>query len=358
LHLALGSDANWQTETTGQVFSAQPIRLSALNLRDKDSLSRAWDIHAQRLVECDDCHYASKPPKHLMSSGSTDTASDGVLADGVSGDQVSGHPATGLRTCNDCHTGTTGHDWLPNQKKHFASVACEACHVPYVYLPARRQVDESVVTTTGDSPVRYRGLEDGKADDLGRAFISGYQPLLIKRKDTDGRQRWAPMNLVSRWYWVDTSSGTEIDNDTLRKAWLDKNAYWPVILQLFDVNGNGKIDDNELRLDNKAKVELIRQRLVATGVQQPELKADLRGYHLHHNVAFHDANRDCTRCHASDDSAGMRIADYLPGGVLPDRFPGVSKDLAKSWQKNPDGSLVLPQPAPIATSKAKMKREQ
>jgi octaheme c-type cytochrome (tetrathionate reductase family) len=344
LRLALGSDANWQTETTGQVFSAQPIRLSALNLRDKDDLSRAWDIHAQRMVECNDCHYASEPPKHLIKGDDSNMA---------------GGKVAGLRSCSDCHTDTTGHDWLPERERHFSSVACEACHIPHIYLPARQQVDASVITQTGQFPVHYRGLDKGKADDLGRAFISGYQPLLIKRDDADGLERWAPMNLVSRWYWVDAASGTEVDMQTLRDAWLDDDAYLPEILHLFDADGDAHIGEDELRLDNPKKLELIRQRLLSAGVTQPELKADLRGYHLHHNVALHDASRDCARCHEQVRNDGMRIADYLPGGVLPDRFHGLpesmTRNLADNWRQNPDGSLVLPQPGPIATSKAKAK---
>jgi octaheme c-type cytochrome (tetrathionate reductase family) len=347
LRLALGSDKHWQTETTGQVFSAQPIRLSALNLLDKDKLGRAWDIHAQRLVECDDCHYASEPPRHLISSGN---------------EQAPAEPVAGLRSCDDCHTDSAGHDWLPEHERHFAAVACEACHIPRIYLPARRQVDASVVTEKGEYAVYYRGLEQGKADDLGRSFISGYQPLLIKRNDADGHERWAPMNLVSRWYWADAASGNEVDMQTLRDAWLDAGSYVSDILQLFDADGNAHIDDNELRLDSPKKLELIKQRLLAAGVEQPELKAELRGYHLHHNVALHDASRDCTRCHEPDSgpdgAARMRIADYLPGNVLPDRLLGVPANLAESWQQDPDGSLVLPQPGPNAPGEATIKGGQ
>ena len=43
---------------TGEVFSWQRISDSGLNLVDKKDTTRSWDLHAQRVVDCVDCHHS------------------------------------------------------------------------------------------------------------------------------------------------------------------------------------------------------------------------------------------------------------------------------------------------------------
>jgi len=334
--LELGSDDNWTTETTGQVFSAQPIRLSGLNLRDKDNLGHAWDLHAQRLVECRDCHYAKQPPDHL-----------------IAGEAATGGPRTdeGLRSCDSCHVDMPGHDWLPERQRHFAAVACESCHAPRAHLPARKQVDASVLTPDGDYVVSYRGLTQGSPDDLAHAFSVGYRPELIKRPAAGGSEKWAPFNLVSRWYWAEGASGEEVDITSLRDAWFREGAYRPEVMALFDADGDGKLDKTELRLERDEKVQLIRTLLSNEGVADPVLKAELRAYHIHHGMTLGEANRDCARCHEADEDSTLELADHLPGGVLPSVFHGVPESLKTQWQVTAEGGLVLARPGPLAKVK-------
>ena len=342
LMVSLGSDENWGTETTGQVFSAQRIRLSALNLRGKDELGRAWDLHAQRLVECRDCHYAKTTPERV--------ADGTVEADKT---QMGG----GLRDCDSCHVDIQGHDWLPEPQKHFAAVACESCHAPRLYLPARKQVDATVLTSEGGHLLRYRGLAQGTPDDLARGFSVGYQPLLMKTPTHEGGDKWTPLNLVSRWYWSDGDKGTEIDIEKLRAAWFDGGSYRRQVLALFDADSNGKLDHSELALDRDEKVELVRSLLVAQGVVEPVIKAEVRAHHIHHSVALDDANRDCARCHEASSEGGFELADHLPGGVLPSLFRGIPESIKEQWRQTTDGRLELVRPAPLSTVKVNVQEK-
>ncbi|HET7144670.1 MAG TPA: hypothetical protein VFI68_11675, partial [Anaerolineales bacterium] len=64
-------DLNYpQTATTGQVVSGQRINASGVNLTNKDDLDRSWDIHAERQLQCTDCHYALNNPAHVSESQS------------------------------------------------------------------------------------------------------------------------------------------------------------------------------------------------------------------------------------------------------------------------------------------------
>ena len=62
-------DTGWETATTGMVFSSQRLDDSGMNLEDKEELTRSWDIHMERLVECTDCHFSLNNPVYSQGSG-------------------------------------------------------------------------------------------------------------------------------------------------------------------------------------------------------------------------------------------------------------------------------------------------
>jgi octaheme c-type cytochrome (tetrathionate reductase family) len=339
LTVQLGTDAHWATENSGQVFSAQPMRLSALNLRDKDLLARPWDIHAQRLVECRDCHYSKQPPDHLIGQAESPDAED----------------TAGLRRCESCHTDGAGHDWLPQQARHFEALSCEACHAPRAHLPARMQVDASLLTVDGDYVVSYRGLAEGSPHDLVKAYAVGFEPLLMQWPNAEQVQKWVPMNIVSRWYWAEAASGEEISKAQLKAALFDAGGYRPEFMAAFDSDGDGRLSPTELRLDSAAKLALVRTLLSNQGVVQPELKASLRAHHIHHGLTLGDARRECTDCHASEPGGAapeaFALADHLPAGVLPSVLHGVPESIRGQWQKTAEGGLQIIRQAPLSTKK-------
>ncbi len=71
LLITLGDPADWRTLTTGQIISPQRISDSALNVQNKANLSRAFDIHAERVVNCTDCHYALNNPIYTQGGEAT-----------------------------------------------------------------------------------------------------------------------------------------------------------------------------------------------------------------------------------------------------------------------------------------------
>jgi hypothetical protein len=210
-----------------------------------------------------------------------------------------------------------------------------------------------MLTRAGNYLISYRGLDRGSPDDLAQAYVIGYRPLLMKRRNADGSEQFAPMNLVSRWYWVDGGNDQEVTKDELAQALLAGQDYRPEIVVLFDADRNGEVDETELRLDSDEKVERIRSLLTDQGVAEPVLRAELRAYHLHHAVKLGDASRDCGLCHEENESAAFDLADHVPGGILPSRFHGASGELQAQWLLAPDGSLKLPQPSQLSTAKAR-----
>jgi hypothetical protein len=330
LLVPLGTGQQWTTETTGQVFSPQPIRQSGMNHADKDALDMVWDVHAERLVSCGDCHYSSNRPERLAGRA---TPANVIPSEGIK------------RRCESCHSLDDSHVWLPEPAHHFDAVACESCHVPKLEMGARQAVDATVMLPDGSPLVSYRGIDDTDLADLSMAYITGYQPLLRVGKSTAGRNQVLPYNLVSTWYWTDGDSHTPVAAERLRAAWLDDGDYADEVLETFDDDGDGQLDRQELRLDTNTRLMLIKERLRAAGVHNPVVRGEVRAYHIHHSIRHGDrVNRDCSACHADrgaeEAMAGFDLAPYVPGGVKPVLVTDTTEIvLDGNWSTAADGTL-------------------
>lgn len=328
--------SGWSTETKGQVYSAQRLKDSGLNLKEKDLLARPFDVHAERLLECADCHTTANNPAQFAAVARTAprhlTFEPRRLAPGEylarpDHNLAKGHAAQGtvawefdgtMRRCEQCHDAEPTHDWLPYPRRHFQAMNCEACHVPQVFGPAREQTDWTVVGTDGQARVAYRGAEG----DPGRVSTlqHGFQPVLLPREELDGTTRLTPHNLVASWYWVAGDPLVPVPRETLARAFLEGGRFRPEIVGLLDTDRDGQLAGAELRLDTPAKADAIRDRLVTLGVKNPRIRGEVQPYGLHHGVATETwAVRRCSECHGPVSRVGapMVLAEYLPGGVVP-----------------------------------------
>ncbi len=351
LEVDLPDPTQWTTLTTGQVFSPERISNSGLNIENKSELSRSWDIHAERVVECTDCHYSlnnpifyvepdgSRPdhldfdprrmefddylkrPLHQFANGGSDYADAFPVFDRAS------------RDCATCHDAQSTHTWLEYTQRHIDNIACETCHVPTVYAPALETVDWTVVTADGEPRMNFRGVDTT----VEPVFISGYQPVLLP--DDDGRL--APHNLVSAWYWIAGEPGEPVSRDELMAAYFEDDEYALAVLATFDADGNGRLGDDELLLDNDDKVVLITQRLTDQGLADPRITAESEAYSLHHNVTHGEwATRECSTCHAEDSrlNAAFSLSDNTPGGVEPTL---IGDNLNGTLERDADGMLFF-----------------
>lgn len=308
-------EGGWETLLRGQVFSPQRISNSALNVADKEDLTRVWDVHSQRLVGCTDCHYALNNPVYDTTPASTGPEhlqfdprrmdfgeylhqplhrlanSDGAQESGFSGSE---------RSCDSCHESINTHSWLPYAERHFDAVACETCHVPTLYGPALESINWTALHTDGSPVSTYRGT-DG-------TLLTGFQPIELATVGNDGATRMAPYNLVSRWYWV-ASDGTPVSEAALQAAWLTGSDYAPEVIAAFDRDGDGELSDAELALDTPEKTEVIASRLREQGITEPRITADVQSYAIHHNVIGGEwALGDCTACHADNSRVAAPIS--------------------------------------------------
>jgi len=363
---------DFSTETTGQVYSPQRISDSAVNLHEKESLARPWDVHAERLLECAGCHYAPNSPsyrrepdatrpEHLrydprkLDVGQYLKQPDHDFATGDSAQGLAGLAAAGsMRRCADCHDAEQSHGkWLPYVRRHLRMLACEACHIPLIYAPARAVTDWTMLMPNGEPLVEYR---DDAAGLLGAAdarrpeqLLSGYQPLLLPRRDSEGRQQLMPYNVITTWYWTSTAADsahgapTPLSREQLMHALLPDGKYAADIVAALDANGDSVLSDDELRLDSTAKVEAVARRLDASGIAQPKIAGQWAPYDLHHSVATGEwAVRKCAECHSRDSrlTKSLELSDYAPANVAPQLVAAASVIPAGHIKQLADGGLT------------------
>ncbi|MCP4419767.1 MAG: hypothetical protein GY805_24410 [Chloroflexi bacterium] len=327
---------DWSTLTTGQIMSPQRLLNSGLNLADKESLSRSWDIHTERVVDCVDCHYALNNPVYYQESDENQL--DHLqfdprrldfgeylyrplhqFAKGSSAQSsIAPEYDNSLRRCEDCHSIEVTHNWLPYKERHMNAVSCESCHIAQIYAPAQQFIDWTALQSDGMPLSQYRGI-DGEIGQPG-SLITGYEPVLLPHDKGDGNPVLAPHNLVSSWFWVAGNPARPVREQDLQAAWFDGDVYAEEIVTLFDGDGNGRLSTTELILNSDAKVNLISSRLTALGLNNPRISGEIQPYSINHNVGGSDwAIRECSSCHGEESRINqpLELSSYLPGGVQP-----------------------------------------
>lgn len=246
-----------------------------------------------------------------------------------------------MRRCESCHSTETTHAWLPYRQRHLNALTCEACHIPKLYAPARQLTDWTVLDPAGAPRVAYRS-EAGWAE-AREAEPPWYRPVLLPRRQTDGAIRLTPHNLITSWYWVAGERPWPVSLRDLRAALLPAGAYHPDVAAALDANADGSISESERALDTPAKVEAIRRRLQAVGVEAPRIQGEIQPFSLHHNVASGPwATRQCGVCHgrASRVTRPFVLAPYVPGEIVPRLVGDADVHLAGRLERSPRGALV------------------
>lgn len=355
-----------QTATTGQVVASQRINASGVNLADKARLSRSWDVHAERQLQCTDCHHALNNPAHANEAKGRNPSHlrydprsldinkylqrpDHNFARGQSAQvQVAPELKGTMRRCENCHDAGVSHgNWLPYVETHMATLACESCHIPKMYAPAIQSYDWTVLQADGKPVQSCRGVT-GAPNDV-RSLVTGFEPVLMKRTNVDGASLLAPYNLITTFYWVyDDAQGNKrpVRLADLRAAFLDGGAHGADILAAFDRDRDGVIGPAELRIDSPQKEAAVRARLARLGLQNLRMEGQVQPFSINHNVARGEhALNDCQACHSGGSrvTQGMQLAGFAP--VVP-RFDANNNVTASGDLVRRDDGALHYQPAP------------
>jgi thiosulfate reductase cytochrome b subunit len=352
------SPERWSTITTGQIISPQKLSNSGLNLADKQELNRSWDIHAERLLNCVDCHYSINNPLYYRESEATKP--DHLLFDPrrveigdylekplhqfARGNSAQSNVAPQLkdtiRSCESCHEVESTHEWLPYQESHLAALSCESCHIPKLFSSAN-MVHDWTVLHPDNLPGRECRGSLGDVNTMGSLLV-GYNPVLLPSPSTSGDMRLAPHNLITTWYWEYGDPPRPVRAADLQSAYFENGEYHPGILLRFDENKDGEITPSEMIIDSSAKEDFVRDRLILLGLSNPRIKGEIQPYSIHHDIASADwALTDCIACHGEESriTQPIKLASNLPGDTLPEFVPGSGRNLDGSLEREEDGSL-------------------
>jgi thiosulfate reductase cytochrome b subunit len=357
---------NWQTLTTGQVIAAEKISQSGVNLASKEDLPRSWDIHAERGLQCTDCHYALNNPAYYQSENRPEHLEfdprrleigeylqrpDHNFARGQSA-QVNIAPELKgtMRRCESCHDASQTHDWLPYADRHLEELACESCHIPNIYAPALQAVDWTVLQADQSPRITYRGVEGDSqtVNDL----VTGYQPVLLPRQNVDGGVQLAPYNLITTWFWASGDGNQPVALADLQAVYFEGDGYAPAILAALDGDENGELSQSELALDKLKKVDVVRERLQALGLQNPHIIGEIRPYSINHNVTNGEwLSQDCASCHsdASRLAGPIQLSTYTPGAAQP-QFVANTNTMDEGTHYTDESGALYYKPAPHAAN--------
>ena len=349
----------WSTITTGQIISPQRLSKSGMNLANKEDLSRSWDIHAERLLECTDCHYSVNNPTYYEESNALRPTHllfdprrvdigeylERPLHQFARGNSAQGTIAPNLentmRRCDSCHDATQTHDWLPYQERHMSALSCESCHIPQLYSSANEQHDWTVITLDSNAPTICRGVEGGEVGDMN-TLITGYNPVLLPRENADGSTSLAPHNLITTWFWVYGEPARPVRLADLESAYLEEGEYHPGIMIRFDADENGTLTKDELRIDTPEKENFVATRLTLLGLDNPRITGETQPYTVSHDVAGGEwATKDCATCHGEESrvTEPIQIASYSPTGEMPEFVKDTNIAFSGDMYLGDDGAL-------------------
>ena len=218
---SLESEQYQISRAAGSIFSPQEVAASWLNLAGKQGLHFPWDVHARKMMQCSDCHYAPNNPQRLGGPTATIAGLRGEPRRETVSEylQQPDHRLT-QANCQTCHDPQQGHDFLPYPARHLEKVACESCHITSQFGPAEQMVDATLLDESGSPLVEYRGVK-GEPANLNTAYTGGFLPPLLPVRQTGkagAAVRLSPVNLVSRWYWTAGDSQEPLPRKILQQA--------------------------------------------------------------------------------------------------------------------------------------------
>jgi hypothetical protein len=291
------------TQKEGAIYSGQRLSDTAMSFVGDVDQDRTFDIHAERLLECTDCHRAANNPVHGGAKGSnlSHLAHDPRQVDLSEFLERPDHNliigvAGGDGNCQGCHEPADSHaQWLPEVAAHFDALTCQACHITELYGPAAQFTDYSVRDMNGEPLVIKRGLSSS-----GTSY-TGFTPLLLQRPQD---LKFAPFNVRLVRYWRDAKTNESVAADTVTSAWQ--------LSGLPAASAQTTLTDSD--------INNLQTALRSLGVAEPELANIVNTLPINHGVSRDRwANGDCESCHSENGllQSAMTLGTANSGFVAP-----------------------------------------
>jgi thiosulfate reductase cytochrome b subunit len=308
------------------VFSGDKLNRSSFNIENKSEHNHSWDVHAEKLVECVNCHFSDNNPSYYRETDLTRPAHLKFDSRKLSHEAYHEHPshllantpdnlsvqASGSESCNNCHDKNIGHDFLEAKDQHFRSLSCESCHISETYLSAVSTIDYTVLDLKKQPLVNGTKAENHPLNNKGS--LSSQKPILLLTNTSQG-EIFKPYRLTTTWYWEDAASEKVINAAVMDKAFFSEGNYKAEVVATFDKDKDLVLDHDELLIDSEVKKDLIAGLLIEQGVEKPLIKTEVHPIGIHHGViGQHDIVKNCSECHSQDSrlTGTIKLTDNAP----------------------------------------------
>jgi thiosulfate reductase cytochrome b subunit len=190
-----------------------------------------------------------------------------------------------------------------------------------VYAPAVESVDWTSFSEDGEPRLSYRGVRNGSL--ATGEVVAGFNPLLLPYRRPDGETRISRFNPVTSWYWVAGSPGRRVS-----------------ISQLLDSDSTVHA---ELRQTPNEGVDVVRERLIESGLVDPRIVAEVTLHRITHGTAIGEwSTRECRSCHGADSELNRSfvLSSAVPEVMRPVGLVGEATELAGAIYVDDDGRFV------------------
>jgi thiosulfate reductase cytochrome b subunit len=289
---------------SGKLWSPEKISESALNIVGKSNLNHSWDIHAERGLQCSDCHNTSNSPgayreadqsrpEHLVRDPRKLPIREYLHRPDHRLMMSDAEPGL-ISDCTSCHDQQHKGVWSDRSDVHFKKLSCQACHVAEIHSPVAAKVSE--VYPGAEARVDYRNLNS-------EGMLEAFSPPLLKRRiQKNGDENefvWTPYNVFTKEFWV--------HGETAKK------------INLYDLQKHAAGLEDTLQ---------IKKALEVAGFNNPRIIKQLNAVAINHNVTVGKlALADCAACHSPDS----RILNPLRVSSVGAAVPELAEDGRIVW---------------------------
>ncbi|MGL1902195.1 MAG: cytochrome b/b6 domain-containing protein [Fibrobacterales bacterium] len=301
---------NVYSKKSGRFYSGKKVSESNFNIPGKSQINHAWDIHAERGLNCNDCHFSTNNPVFLRKE---DTSKPSHLEFDPRRPDIGEflkRPSHKLAftageryDCTYCHTGEHSGIWKDRSDIHFKKLECQSCHTPTIKSPLLDTINNTI--RSNNAPVKIFKNVDTKG------VITPFRPMLYK---TNIKSAYKPYNNITEFYFYATTQKKRVPDSVIAQISLEHSTE---IHNYLDLNKDGWVTGNEQGPASGVYFDFMKTQLLEQGYSGIIVKKNYSFHHIAHNtVTAEYATKQCSECHSSQNAFSTILVSQGPTDSL------------------------------------------
>ncbi|MGL1936916.1 MAG: cytochrome b/b6 domain-containing protein [Fibrobacterales bacterium] len=301
---------NTSSKKSGRFYSGKKVSESKINLPGKSHINHAWDIHAERGLNCNDCHFSTNNPVFLRKediSKPSHLEFDPRRPDIGEFLKRPSHKlafTSGERyDCTYCHTSEHSGIWKDRSDIHFKKLECQSCHTPTINSPLLHTINNTI-QSNNVSVKTFKNVDT-------KGLITPFRPTLFK---TDIQSAYKPYNNITEYYFYATTQKKRVPDSVITQITQRHNAE---IQTYLDLNRDGNVTSDEQGPASGIYFDFMKMQLLEQGFSGIVVKKNYSFHPIAHNtVPGEYATKKCSECHSSQNAFSTTLASQKPTETL------------------------------------------